>query len=454
MKSIKDIASKKQEKIWVIIDQAIFSGGSFVTTILSARLLGAESFGFFASIILFAYLSINLTGALVIQPLQVSLTKIEHKHSYISFCFWLQTSLLVSIVGILWLALQLGFSALAAYASMGFGLVCFLIGFISQDYFRKLFLAQSLVRQALAIDAVAVCLQLGILIHYLYIGQAQLEYLLWYLGLGYFPSIAYSILLTKPIRNHRSLTILVIKPIFIKMSKWNGRTFDKNRLDLPPKLSANQYTKLWHDYARMHYQQGKWLVLTALAQWWSSNLFVVASGLFLGMQALGAFRLVQSLFGVLNLLLQTFENYVLPETARLLHQSPSLAKTHLRTLSLQSAAIFGLILLFVFTFSAQIIVLAGGAEYMEYAFVVKGMAILYLFIFISYPVRLAIRALVLNKHFFQGYLLSLAFSLISFQYLLREFHLIGAIGGLIGSQIILLIFWQFILAKHNFSLWK
>lgn len=412
MKSIQRILDN--EKIWVILDQAIFSGGSFVTTILLARLLNAESFGLFASIILFAYLGISLTGAMVIQPLQVSLAKTIDKESYNSFCFWLQTGLLALLAASSYLLFQFELTILATYSTLGIGVLFFLISFISQDYFRKLFLAQSLVRQALWIDAISVSIQISILTYYFFGQRPVLENLLWYLGLSYFPAILISILKIRPIH----------------------------------------YTAAWRDYARMHYQQGKWLILTAFTQWWSSNLFVVASGLFLGMQALGAFRLVQSLFGVLNILLQTFENYVLPETARLLHESHDLAKTHLRTLSLQSAAVFGILLLFIFTFSEQIIVLAGGAEYAEYAFVVKGMAILYLFIFISYPVRMAIRALVLNKHFFQGYLISLLFSLLSFQYLLQEFHLIGAIIGLIGSQIILLIFWQFILSKHNFSLWK
>jgi len=119
-----------------------------------------------------------------------------------------------------------------------------------------------------------------------------------------------------------------------------------------------------------------------------------------------------------------------------------------------SDLVFGLLLAVIFTFSKTIIILAGGAQYAEYSFVVKGMAVLYFFILLGYPVRMAIRALVLNRAFFLGYLISLAFSLLSFRYLLQAFGLLGAIGGLICTQLILLAFWQHTLLKNNFSIWK
>jgi len=67
---------------------------------------------------------------------------------------------------------------------------------------------------------------------------------------------------------------------------------------------------------------------------------------------------------------------------------------------------------------------------------------------------LCIRMLVLNKNFFIGYLLSLAFSLLFFNYFLSNFGLSGAILGLAISQLILIIYWQFVLSKNNFLLWK
>ena len=130
------------------------------------------------------------------------------------------------------------------------------------------------------------------------------------------------------------------------------------------------------------------------------------------------------------------------------------AKAYLKQISLKTAIPFSIVLVLIFVFSEQIIVLAGGAKYSEYAYVVKGMSVLYCFIFLGYPIRMAIRALILNKNFFMGYVLSLGFSLISFNYLLEKWGLIGAIVGLVISQLIVLSYLQFILIKNKFLLWK
>ena len=77
-----------------------------------------------------------------------------------------------------------------------------------------------------------------------------------------------------------------------------------------------------------------------------------------------------------------------------------------------------------------------------------------MFIFVGYPVRIAIRALIMNKVFFEGYLLTFMFALSSSWLLLTRFELIGAIVGLILSQIILLVYWQIKLMKKHILLWK
>jgi O-antigen/teichoic acid export membrane protein len=57
-----------------------------------------------------------------------------------------------------------------------------------------------------------------------------------------------------------------------------------------------------------------------MVQWFSSNFFTLVAGIYLGVNALGALRLVQSFFGVINVILQTVENYYLPKTAQLHYQ--------------------------------------------------------------------------------------------------------------------------------------
>ncbi|MCP2871650.1 hypothetical protein, partial [Salmonella enterica] len=67
-----------------------------------------------------------------------------------------------------------------------------------------------------------------------------------------------------------------------------------------------QESVVWNVFFRYHRKEGLWLGLVSLVQWGSANLFIVPMGLFVSIESLGAFRLVQSLFGVLNILFQTF----------------------------------------------------------------------------------------------------------------------------------------------------
>jgi O-antigen/teichoic acid export membrane protein len=212
--------------------------------------------------------------------------------------------------------------------------------------------------------------------------------------------------------------------------------------------------KDWKGYWLYHLKEGKWLLMSALVQWGASNLFVVASGVYLGVQALGALRLVQSLFGLLNILLQVFENYIIPQTAYYLSKSTTHAIGYLAHTNKQAFYWFGFILLLFTFFSEQIIVMAGGVQYAEYAFLMNGMVILYILIFINQPIRIAIRVLILNQYFFYGYLISLAFTLISFDFMLSNWGLMGVLLGLISSQIILILFWQNILLTKKFAIWK
>lgn len=400
----------------VLLDQAVFSGGSFVTTIILARfLLSTLDFGIFSSLLLFNYAVISVLNALIIQPLQVSISKQGDQKSYVSFSFISQLSLIILLTFSLFFLNSFKIDFLSSFKGFEGKTILYVVGFLMNDYFRKLFLAKSEVVNAFLIDFLTIGSQLVFLFLLWYNSESEFSIVIFYIGFSYIPGFIYSLFV-----------------IGYKMPSLN----------------------LFKEYIILHFHQGKWLLLTSITQWWSSNLFVVFSGLFLGVEMLGAFRLVQSLFGILNLILQTFENFVLPEAARKLVESKEIAKKYLLRISLKSSIIFGGMLAILFFFSSDVIQLVGGEQYVPYSFIVKGMVFLYVFIFLGYPIRIAIRILVLNKVFFTGYLLSFVFSLITFYFLLSEFEMNGAIIGLISAQVVTLGYWQFVLKKHNFILWK
>ncbi len=413
MDLFKKISMNK--KVILMLNQGVFSGTSFLVTIILAHLFAPEVFGVFASVILFIYLLISILNSLVIQPLQVSMARVEDIKSYISFSFWVQLLISVILSSLIWLILNTDIPVLKEYNHLAWPVIGLTTTMVMHDYFRKLFLACNKIQRALIIDiSSAIFYGSALVISYLS-PIPKLDHTMIYFSFGYLPGIIWSIIAISP-----------------------------------GKVRKNDLLQ----FSKMHYQQSKWLLLTALVQWWSTNLFVVASGLFIGLKALGAFRLVQSIFGVFNMLLQTFENYVLPQTSRLIVSSIEEARIYLKNISMKTSLFAGLILVLTFVFAEPIIIFAGGSKYAEYSFVVRGMVILYGLIFFGYPIRMAIRAMLLNRHYFIAYLISLIASLISFSYLLEKFELIGALTGLIISQLVLIIYWQTILTKRKLLLWK
>lgn len=410
MKLLQNILHSKS--VLVLMDQVIFSGTNFLLTLFLAKQLDIKNFGLFSTVVLICYLAMSITNALIIQPFQVSYVKISNRKEYF-VSLLLGLLILLSILIFLIKLVVLFFPDNNAFKLYSNSLLCFIFGYLFQDFYRKLFLGIDKVVTALVIDVTFLIL---IMLGFIYFkDNLNLSISLWILGLG-------NVISSVP-------GIYFILKIYKNPISW--------------KLFLNN-----------HIAQGKWLFSVALLQWSSSNFFVLLSGIYLGIEALGALRLVQSFFGIINIVLQTVENYILPKVALIYNKSKTEAKKYLLKMSFFGAIMFGALLTILFIFSKEIIVLAGGTKYENYSYVVKIIAVLYFFIFLSYPVRIAVRVMVLNKIFFYGYLLSFIFSVCTFHFLLKYSGLYGAIAGLICNQIIMILYWQNQLKKNQFQLWK
>jgi O-antigen/teichoic acid export membrane protein len=395
----------------VLLDQAIYSGTNFILMLFLAQKLDLKNFGLFSTLMLFVYLAMSITTALVIQPFQVSYFKIQQKSQYFIFlCLGILflIALFIVIIKLLFFSLPV----FRLYITYGNDIAFFIFGLLIQDFFRKFFLGLMQITNALVIDSLF--LLLVIILFYVFRNGIQLSNTLWII----------------------SIANLV--------SSLPGILFIIKNFETP---------KSWKLFLENHIQQGKWLVYIAFLQWGSSNFFVLASGLYLGIEALGALRLVQSVFGVLNVALISIENYVLPKVIYFHHQSVIKAKKYLIDISSIGLILFGSILTFVFIFSDEIIILTGGLKYQKYGYVVKIMTILYLFIYLNYPIRIAIKMLVLNKAFFYGYVISFTLSALTFHFFLNYFNLYGAVAGLAINQLVMTFYWQKQLKKNQFQLW-
>ena len=126
------------------MDQAVFSGSGFLTTVVLARILGPAEFGVYASVVLISYLIISIMNALVIQPFQVASTEISDQTSYHSFTFWIQLILLFILSILIFIILRYNIKALDSFNQLNEGQIIYYACFIFQDYFRKFFFSQIL----------------------------------------------------------------------------------------------------------------------------------------------------------------------------------------------------------------------------------------------------------------------------------------------------------------------
>jgi O-antigen/teichoic acid export membrane protein len=401
----------KSNKSLVLLDQFFFSGTNFIATLLLARVLSAQDFGIYASVVIGIFLAISLGNSIIIQPLQVAPEIFRNSTSYSNFLFAAQL-VYTGLTAMVALVILLFFETLSYKMALMFFLS---VGMILHDYFRKYFLAKNALSVVLKMDVLASIPQIMGLWLIDLVNNSSLNNTFIALGTPYYLALLYALYKFKP--NYKDM-------------------------------------RQWKMYLKFHFREGRWLGLVSFVQWASANLFVVSLGIFVGIEALGAFRLVQSLFGVLNVLFQTFENYVLPNASRIYANSVLQSKLYLRRVSMQSGVLIGLALLLLFIFSTELLQLAAGNKYSAYGYVVRGMCLLYFILFLGYPIRLSIRMLLLNQSFFIGYLISLLFNSFCFNFLIKSFELNGVIIGLIANQIIMLLFWNYQLHKNKFYLWK
>lgn len=388
---------------WVLFDQLLFSGGSFLTTILLARNLNMGSFGTYASVTLVLFLLLGASNALIISPFQVRIARDTNAHRYISVLFIGQVTLtmLLLIIGglVLWSTplIMLSIPALLLWSA----------GFLLHDFFRRVLLTRGQTKKALALDGLTNVVQIVWLAALAASNRLTLSGAVWVIGITYVPA-------------------LLLGVYFIK-----------------PKLYPRRFI---YYYLAVHWKVGSWLLLSAGVQWWANNLLVLASGVLMGLEALGALRLAQTLFGVLNVVLQVYENDVLPRAARYYQQSAGQMKVYLNKVTRNSLMILLPTAMVLWLAASPIMQLSGGDAYVPYAYTIKGMVLLYLLIFIGYPVRITIRIKELNKSILMAYLLVLVFNLLLAGWLIQNWSVLGVIAGLILNQLLVLGYWLWRLA--------
>jgi O-antigen/teichoic acid export membrane protein len=389
-------------EIWALTDQAIVSATNFLTNVMLARFMGLREFGIFV----LAWMSVlfvnSLQTALIIAPMMSIGPKQEEKDrpSYfgavvfqelvlVSFCFVLVFAGLKTSSGFFrhsdlrHLALPLAVSAFA---------------YQMQDFVRRYFFATRQSRRALADDALS------------YLTQLPLIFLLHREG---------------NLSSATALWVMAGTSIFGVVVGWFW-------------VEPIEFHWGWiKSVARRHWRVSRWLTGSAVLIWTSGNLFLIAAPAYYGAAAAGVLKASQNLMGVANVWFLGLENVVPAETARRLRDGG--VHSMLGYTRSVLARWGGLTLLFAAVIAVAPgfwLRLAYGPEMVQYGYVLRLYALLYVIGFVGSPLRAGLQALEFTVPIFWSYLCmtTLAFSFAV--PMAKWLGLSGSMLGLIGTQIV------------------
>jgi O-antigen/teichoic acid export membrane protein len=389
-----------------LLDQAVVSGNNFLQGVLLARALGAAVFGAWAAGQLALLLFLSLNQAFVTTPMLTFLGKKDQKDqkNYLQALALVQ--IFVALVGGLmgYVAAFFMFKT-ENVAPIQFGLAVFC--FQLWDFSRRHLLSVGKVLMALVLDILLFLVQTGGFLMLSLIKNISLPnaWLLW----------TSSLLVVN----------LVCYGSFFKFNK---------KIDFTPIATVSQE----------HWLDGRWLLFTALLQWFAGNYFIASSAVWIGQEALGTARMAQNIVGVLNIVLISLENTWPVAAARSFKElgwqgmSASLKHGMKRSAPLVLVFLSGFGLLGTVLFQLLFGTVPEGTS-----LVIWGYVVVYVLTFVALPLRIALRTIGLSRIIFLSYLISAVFALLMAPIFLKYWQLKGMVLGMVFCQILQLLvcFW-------------
>lgn len=389
-------------EIWALADQSIVSATNFLTNVMLARFMGLREFGVFA----LAWMSVlfvnSLQNALIVAPMMSIGPRQEEKDrpSYfgavvlqelvlVSFCFVLVYSVL-KVSG--------NFVRFSEIRQLAFPLAVSAFAYQMQDFLRRYFFATHQSRRALADDALSYLTQLPILLLLHRAGHLNSATALWAMA---------------------GTSLLGLLPGFLWMERLE---FNWVRI---------------RAVSGRHWRISRWLSASAVLQWTSGNLFVIAAPVYYGAAAAGVLKASQNLMGVTHVWFQGLDNVVPVETARRLHEGGVRSMLgYTRSILMKWGGLTLLFAIVIAVAPAFWLRLLYGPEMVQYGYVLRLYALLYVVVFLGGPLRAGLQALEFTVPIFWSYLAMTAFAFSFAVPMAKWLGLSGSLFGLIGSQLL------------------
>lgn len=389
----------------IFLDQAMVSGVNFTTGLLFARFLGIEEFGRFALAWMVVLFVNSLQMSLVSSPMMAFGPKQSTSQASFYFSSVMVQQLFFGLSSFFFVLIVI--SASQSFfpewniSGIAFPLASAAFFFQNQDFFRRYYFTIDCYLDALTNDTISYLGQLVLLVLLFSLMNVNASKVLWVIS-------------------GTSAVAVVSAVRKIVNFKWSPSVF--------------------YETVRKHWHFSKWLTASALMFWSSGNLFFVVAGNVLGPAAVGAMKASQNIMGVCHILFQGFENIVPIRASRELHLTGTKAMVDYLMKATLLGGVIVLVISLVVTLKAELwLSTLFGTGYKGYGYVLRWYSIVYVFMFLGYPLRGALRALELTKPIFLSYTVTSLFAVCFSSIMVGKFQLNGAMAGILVVYILLVI---------------
>jgi O-antigen/teichoic acid export membrane protein len=387
---------------WALADQSVVSATNFLTNVILARFMGLREFGVFA----LAWMSVlfvnGIQYALVISPMMSVGPKQEKdaRPAYYGAVLFQELVLVSASFVLVFAGLRLVGNHIrhtdVGYLALPLAVSAF--AYQMQDFVRRYFFVTVQSRRALLDDILSYLTQLPILFVLHFAGRLNSVSALWAMA-------------------GTSLLGFIVGWFWIEPVSFHW-----------PRIKS---------VSSQHWKIARWLTPSAILQWTSGNLFVLAAPVYYGATAAGVLKASQNLMGATHVWFQGLDNVVPAEAARRLHEGGVR-----RMLAYVRSVLFkwgGLTLAFALVMGAAPgfwLRLVYGPQMAQYGYVLRLYALLYVLIYVGAPLRAGLLALEFTAPVFWSYLAMTVFSISLAIPMARWLKLNGVMIGLLGTQVI------------------
>lgn len=388
----------------LFINQVISSGVNFSIAIILSRIFGPELFGDYSLLWLVPLFLISIQQSIITSPLYSLGVKVKRQQQsqYVSFLFLFMILTLViyffiTCITFYFLVENNLFVVIHNYILFIYACSCC---YLLQDFCKRILVYRNEYLKSLLIDFVAYFPYLIIVFYFFLIDDLTINKV--------FKIFCFSFLISS-----------FLGLFFIEFKRFNYDYFIN---------SLNETIKY-----------SKWLFLSNIMQLGSGNFFLVATSSLLGSSALGGFRIIQTAFGLFNIIFAALDN-IYPLKFSELHNSKKSSQliSLIKSIILIGMISLTIILLF-YPLSIKFLTFIVGNQYSEYTNLYVWFSFITFLIFVNKILFYFLRSIDFTFPILLSYLINFIFSFFFAAYLINNFGLNGTSLGMLFLQINMIV---------------